>query len=263
MSNKTIIMLSPSSIFTFGAIALVGYLLLSTFYQWYRLRKVPGPFLASFSHIWVARAILTGQQAFIYADLAKTYGHLVRTGPNDIITDDPDVLRRMSAARSSYGKDGFYGATIKYPGQDSMLSTIDVPTHDAIKAKMLGPYSGRETDAMEPIVDSMITLFMQYLRDKSSKSASSGTSGGILDLAQSVTFFTLDIITRVAFGEDLGFLRTDSDIHGFMEQMQSTVKLFAVPMEVPWIRNILTSDWFNKLFGPKPTDKKGLGLIIG
>lgn len=114
------------------------YFAASTLYAWSRLRHVPGPWAAGFSYLWVLRATASGQLAREYDDLVHKYGHLVRAGPELVVTDDPEVIRRMSAARSAYGKDEGYKATIRHPDHDSMLSVVDVQKHDQIKSKLAG-----------------------------------------------------------------------------------------------------------------------------
>lgn len=37
-----------------------------------------------------------------YGTLTRPAGSLVRVGPNELITDDPEVMRRMMAVRSEY-----------------------------------------------------------------------------------------------------------------------------------------------------------------
>lgn len=253
-------MLGLSSTVAAGFLALVIYFFASTLYQWYRLRKVPGPFLAGFSYLWVLRAILSANQSGIYRDLADKYGRLVRVGPNDLITDDPEVLKRMSRARSPYGKDSFYSCTVKHPDHDNIFSMLDVATHDRVKAKLLGPYSGRATDAMEPIVDGFVDALIQYIRNKARPRDGSSASV-VVDLAPITVYFTTDIITRVAFGKELGFLRTDSDVYDLLSETKIAVKFMAAPLAIPWLRNILTSRFFMKLFGPKSTDRNGFGAL--
>lgn len=114
------------------------YLTASTLHTWSRLRQVPGPRAAGFSYLWVLKATASGRLAGIYDDLVQTHGHLVRVGPELVLTDDPEVLRRMSAARSPYGKDAAYKATIRHPDHDSMFSVVDVARHDQIKSKLAG-----------------------------------------------------------------------------------------------------------------------------
>lgn len=256
-------------------VALVGYYLATTLYQWHRLRKVPGPFLAGFSYLWVLSSVWTGDQTGIYRDLAKKYdaggGGLVRVGPNDIITDDPEILKRMSRARSPYGKDTYYRFTIRHPEHDNMFSTVDVAAHDRIKAKMAGPYGGRETVAMEPIVDELVEALVRHIRDKArlglhdddGSDDDDGRGPVAVDLAPISTYFTMDVITRVAFGKEMGFLRTDSDVSGILAHLTTVVRGLAAPLAIPPLRGIMDSRVFQKLFRPKSTDSGGMGLLLG
>lgn len=95
---------SPALAAAVGALVVVYYIA-STTYQWHRLRKVPGPWLAGFSYLWIWKHLNSGQHR-PFEELGGKYGHLVRAGPNLLLTDLPDVLRRMSGTRSPYGKDG-------------------------------------------------------------------------------------------------------------------------------------------------------------
>lgn len=127
------------------------YYALNIVHSWYRLRTVPGPFFASISYLWILWKASSGQSADLYPELGKKYGSLVRIGPNTILTDDPEVLRKMNGARSAYGKDMSYHGSIKQPGFVNMFTTTNIAEHDEIRAKLAGPYGGRETDSMEPL----------------------------------------------------------------------------------------------------------------
>lgn len=80
---------------------------------WHRLRHIPGPSLASFSYLWLAKVTRSTRQWYIYRDLPKQYGPLVRVGPNEISTDDPETIRKVSGVRSPYGKDSWYDAFLQ------------------------------------------------------------------------------------------------------------------------------------------------------
>lgn len=70
----------------------------------------------------------------MYLSWAK--GPLVRIGPNELLSADPDVLRRMSAARSSYTKGSFYESGRLTPGVDNVVSMRDEETHKKMRARM-------------------------------------------------------------------------------------------------------------------------------
>ncbi|KAG8160898.1 hypothetical protein KVR01_009162 [Diaporthe batatas] len=242
------------------ATILLLYYCISNLYSWRRLRHVPGPFMAGVTSLWEMSVTATGQEPWVYNKLAKKHGHLVRISPNTILTDDPEVLRKISGVRKSYVKDAFYSATLKHPDHDTMFSTIDTPLHDEMKARLAGAYGGRETLAMEPIVDDLIEALIQHIRDETSLGLG---RKGIIDFAITTNSFTMDVITRVSFGKELGFLRTHSDVYGLMAAVRDSMRTYTIPMAIPWLRSITTSRFFLRQFGPKKTDKVGPGVVIG
>lgn len=237
--------------------AILTYFVVSTACSWYRLRKVPGPFLAGISYLWNLSVTSSGKDALIYSELAKKYGHLVRIGPGLVLTDDPDVLRRISGVRSTYGKDGFYRASLKHADHDNMFSMMSIPDHDRRKAQLAESYGMSSTLGMEPIVDDLISFFTGYIRGKCVEGSE------VVNFGVMFNYFTLDVITRLAFGEELGFLRSDSDVHGLLAAVRDSIVTASIPITIPWLRDIITSRWFLKLFGPRTTDKSGVGLVTG
>jgi hypothetical protein len=53
-----------------------------------------------------------------HSEIHVNIGPLVRIGPNQLLSVDPDVLRRMSAVRSGYTKGKFYASGRIVPGVD-------------------------------------------------------------------------------------------------------------------------------------------------
>lgn len=250
---------SPTQLAAIAAATFLTYIVISTTYHWYRLRKVPGPFFARISSLYTASITATGQDALVYRELANEYGHLILVGPNLVLTDDLEALRRISGVRSNYVKDGFYKGTIRHPEYDSMFTTMNNAEHDMIKAQLAGPYGGRETLAMEPIVDDLTNLLLQYLRGMC---AGTPELSKVVDLAVIVNYFTMDVITRVAFGHEFGFLRTQSDVYGLLAANRAALRKYVMPLTVPWLRDIIRSKRFQRLLGPKPTDTTGVGVVL-
>lgn len=124
-----------------------------------------------------------------------------------------------------------------------------------------GNLSTDHADSLVPLrsVDGFVTDLVQYLCDKI---ASGPHDSSVVDLAQVSLYFTLDVITRLAFGEELGFLRTDSDVHSLVEQTRDAVSIAFIPLVVPWFRDIAFSRPFIRFLRPQPTDKKGFGVAL-
>lgn len=95
-------MLSASLLFPISSSSVFSAVRYRLAAAWYRLQHFQGPFLASFSYLFIANSQRSGRTYKIYTDLNKRYGPLVRIGPNKLATDDPDVIRKMSSARSTY-----------------------------------------------------------------------------------------------------------------------------------------------------------------
>ena len=109
----------PVTAWMAGFLALATYVMY-VFYEWYRLSHVPGPFWASISRYWMVKESFKMRQPTAIKELNDKYGtfhhgplsfdvysqvilgSLVRIGPNELATDDPEILRRMMAVRSSY-----------------------------------------------------------------------------------------------------------------------------------------------------------------
>ncbi|ORY70987.1 BcABA1, cytochrome P450 monooxygenase [Pseudomassariella vexata] len=236
------------------------YFLISTIFSWHRLRHIPGPPLASLSYLWLMRTATSGAQYWLYRDLPSVYGPLIRVGPNELSSSDPEVIKRINGARNGYQRDPWYLAARFDPYHDNIFTILQAEKHDRLKAKIAGAYSGRETPRAEGIVDDQVKALVKLLRERY---VSTPGKKRVVDLAEVTSYFTIDVITRAAFGEEFGCLRTNSDVYGFFESVKKAWAGIAVALDVPWTRNILFSDLYLRVFGPKPTDEAGLGKLMG
>jgi len=236
------------------------YLVSSSLISWHRLRHVKGPLLAGFSYLFIMRTTTSGKMWEVYKDINKRYGPLARIGPNDLITDDPDIIRRMSAVRSTYRRSGWYGAMKLNPHEDSLFSLRDTPTHDKLKHRCAAGYAGKENPTIESSVDFGIAGFIDLVRRKYLSTESELKP---VDFGRKTQYLTLDTITKIAFSKEFGFLASDSDVHSYVESTESIFVLNQLCGEVPWMYSIFYSDWMLDLMGPKATDEKGLGKLMG
>ena len=90
---------------------LLGYLILDNIRRYQCLAHIPGPRSASLSKWWMVRATAAGDLYFRLLQVSRQYGHLARIGPNDLVTDDPEVLREINGLRSAFVRSDWYNAT--------------------------------------------------------------------------------------------------------------------------------------------------------
>jgi cytochrome P450 len=84
-----------------------------------------------------------------------------------------------------------------------------------------------------------------------------------VDFARIAQYFALDVICDIAFGQPFGFLETDSDIHDYIKTQEALLPIFELFSTLPSLERLTRIRWISRLVMPKPTDKKGLGRLMG
>lgn len=254
--------------FVFWAVAtFVSWYVITAFLAWYPLRHIPGPFIAKFSYLWLARNTYSGKQYLVLRDLHDKYdAPLVRLGPTLVTTNDPDILRRISGTKSPYVRDQWYTTGRFNPHEDNLISRMDTEDHAKAKAKVVPAYSGRESPAMETGVDDQVKTFINLLRTKyalpTTAAATNNDKTPLLDLGDASNYFTMDVITKLGFGKEFGYLRDGTDHYSVLSIIRSLWPFLSTSADVPWIRRVLFWPPFVTLLGPKETDKQGFGALM-
>jgi cytochrome P450 len=228
-------------------------------WQWYRLSHIPGPFWISLSKFWLFQEALKRTQYTSLKEVTDHYGSLARVGPNILVTDDPEVLRKMLAVRSKYTKASWFGAMRFEPGKDNLISIRDEEAHSRLRNKMAAGYSGKENESLEGTIDQQIAALVELI---SAKYVSTPNDYRPMDLALKVQYFTLDVISALAFGRPFGHLKEDGDVYGYIKSAESFVPLMVAFAHVPRFVSLLQSRLFRGIF-PKDSDKIGFGAFIG
>ncbi|KAK5651583.1 hypothetical protein OQA88_11856 [Cercophora sp. LCS_1] len=241
-----------------AGLVVAGYAVYSI-YVWYRLSHVPGPFWAGFSKYWMVKEALKGRQPISFEETIKRYGTIARVGPNELITDDPELLRKTMAVRSPYKRGPWYTAMRFDPERDNLFTMRDEDAHSKLRAKMAFGYSGKENLSMEGTIE---THVMKLVRLIESKYLSTPSSYKPMDFALKTQFFTLDVISDLAFGQPFGFLDADDDVYDYIKITASMIPALTVLSNWHELARILHSPLFRS-FLPKATDKLGFGAFIG
>jgi cytochrome P450 len=251
--------LSPSTLIATICGIVVVAVLADTLRAWYRLSHIPGPFWAGFSKYWMISGSLKGEQPYLIQKANEKYGSLVRIGPNVLATDDPELLRRIMAVKSPYTRGPWYNALRFEPGKDNLFSMRDEEAHNELRKKMAPGYSGKENESMERTVDLHIGKLVELFE---AKYISTDQQYRPVDFAQKIQFFTLDVISDMAFGQPFGYVEQDADVFDFLKITRSFFPVTLVMANVPAIVTLLHSRLFRGLL-PKESDKIGFGAFIG
>ncbi|KAH6981588.1 cytochrome P450 [Ilyonectria sp. MPI-CAGE-AT-0026] len=159
--------------------------------------RIPGPFFAKLSDIWHAYHLSTGTRHILLHDLHKKYGPLVRIGPNTISVDTNEGLQKIFSATSPIDKSPFYQSFA--PGFDSSFAAVG----DAFREKksiLSHAFAQKKLDAME-------VTFMEHIK----KLCEVMTAQKEVELDESLSALTIDILSDVCFGETFDLLHNPAE----------------------------------------------------
>lgn len=112
---------------------------------------------------------------------------------------------------------------------------------------------------MEQTIDNNIAALIRLI---DSKYISTQTTYHPIDFGRKTQYFTLDVISSVAFGKAFGDLERDEDVHKYIEMLEeagpSIILLTVLPLvrfllQLPVLKNVL----------PSAKDKFGFGKVMG
>lgn len=178
-----------------------------------------------------------------------------------LITSDPDLMRRMNAVRSSFTRGPWYAALKLHPERDNITSYIDERKHADIRSRMAPGYGGKENHHLEEEVNERLGKMLSLIKDKYLTCPDQGLFR-VLDLGRVTSFFTLDVISQIAFGQTFGFLEHDDDPFGYLQNLSEMLPAIIVFGVYTELTNILKLPMLKSAL-PKNTDKRGLGRVMG
>lgn len=128
----------------------------------------------------------------------------------------------------------------------------------------LTQYTRKNIRDMEPIIDEQI---LRWLRHVDKNWTSRAGESKPFDIGRRIQYLTVDIITKVSLGEELGDVASDSDKFDFLatvEQGNSVCQHMSVLLELNTLMYYFTKiPFIGPLIVAKPSDQSGVGKIMG
>lgn len=112
---------------------------------------------------------------------------------------------------------------------------------------------------MEATVDTQVANFVHLL---ATRYVSTSHDYRPMDFTEKASFFTLDVISDLAFGQAFGYLETDNDVYDYLKMIKSAIPFMMTVADVPVFADILQSRLLRGLL-PSEADKAGFGAFIG
>ncbi|KAI1095064.1 pisatin demethylase [Rostrohypoxylon terebratum] len=224
--------------------------------NWRRLNHIPGSFWISSTKIWQIATQLRGDWYLELQKLGDKHGKLFRIGPNQLMTTDVDVIRRMGHPKSPYFKAPFYKIFRFIPTQDNSFSLINDHEHLRLRTKLGPGYVGNTF--VESCIDKQCLRLVDLIERKFIS-----TPGNYkpLNITLLSFLFSMDCVGNISFGKAFGCLDEGKDVHNFMKWNEDFFNTAIVVSNFHWLTNIFSKYPFNKIY-PSPLDKDGVGKYI-
>jgi cytochrome P450 len=208
----------------------------------------------------MVKATTSGKNHEYLYNVSLKYGSLARIGPNHLLTSDAELLRRMQAPRSKYRRSIWYTTFRFRPRADNIISVVDEAKHDELRRKMSAGYSGKEVPHLEEHIDRQIKIWVDQIREKY---ISTETVLKPMDLARSVQYFTLDVISDLAFNSAFGDVPEDRDKFDYIKTTEDAIGFMSLLSIFPRVHRWIEQSRIIDLLAPTAKDKTGLGRIVG
>ncbi|KAJ5913994.1 Cytochrome P450 [Penicillium tannophilum] len=179
------------------------------------LSRVPGPFPAKFSNLWVALSARRGQKFAAVDSAHRKYGKVVRIGFNHVSIADERALNVVYGHGNGFLKDHYYEAFIaRTPG---MFNVRDRAEHTRKRKIISHAFSPKSVAAFEPHMAANLQRWVTQLDRISSAGPKSnsldGTPGTFVNFNAMpwFSYLAFDIIGDLAFGSPFGMVNKGKD----------------------------------------------------
>lgn len=138
------------SLISWGFGSLAVYIVLWWFFL-DPLAKIPGPWYARFSSLWLAAQCRRGQRSKAVHELHKKYGDTVRIAQNHISISSVDALNDIFVHDKFYAKGPWY-ATFRTPDPHTtgLVALESVDIHREMRGDLAPAFSARALREFEP-----------------------------------------------------------------------------------------------------------------
>ncbi|KAI1409181.1 cytochrome P450 [Hypoxylon sp. FL1857] len=242
---------------TYTAITcLIGACIVHIVWSWFRLRHIPGSIWISYSKFWQITTQIKGKWYLEVKKLGDEYGDLFRIGPNQLLTTDVDIVRRMAHPKSAYTRAPFYQTFRFNPTQDNSFSLLDEKEHTRRRTNFGPGYVGNAH--VEACVNRQCARLIDLIERKFISTSSQYRP---LDLTAASFFFAMDCVGDLSYGQPFGCLDQGEDVHKFVKWNEDFFSTAIVVSNFHWLTKVFFRPPFNRIY-PSTLDKDGVGKYM-
>ncbi|EPS38807.1 hypothetical protein H072_7405 [Dactylellina haptotyla CBS 200.50] len=200
------------------------------------LRRVPGPFIASFTNAWRLKQNYGRRPEVVHQNLHRKYGDLVRIGPNCVSVGSANEVKTIYGITKLFQKSKFYPVTRPIAAGKEVLGVFDVTSeelHKNLKRPIGHAYAMSTLLDYEPYVDSTIQVLQRRLEELYAD------KDKVCDLGEWLHWTAFDVIGEMTFSRRLGFLERGEDVNNVISETQEQLDYLAVIGQMPFLDKFL------------------------
>ncbi|KAF3902231.1 hypothetical protein ABW20_dc0102824 [Dactylellina cionopaga] len=182
---------------------LIAYLFTVAIHRLYfsPLAKIPGPWWAAISRLWLLSRVAKARAAFDIHGLHEQYGSYVRIGPNEISISEINSVKRIHSVHDPYHKSAFYKRLGS--GLGSIFFIVDQEAYKHRRMAYGNAFSKSNISLMEPVVRKHVETCVNKLKREINNNKTP-------DMMSWIQFMSTDIIGEICYGQDFGMLKNET-----------------------------------------------------
>ncbi|KAK3501419.1 putative benzoate 4-monooxygenase cytochrome P450 [Neurospora crassa] len=222
------------------------YYLVPYFVTYSALRKIPSPFPAQFTDLWLMSVCRRGNRYQRVDELHKKLGPVVRIQPNHVSICDDAAIPTIYGHGNGFLKSDFYDAFVSI--RRGLFNTRDRAEHTRKRKIVSHTFSAKSVQQFEPYMHSNLELFVKQW-DSMIKNSKNPDKAAHLDCLEWFNYLAFDVIGDLSFGQPFGMLSSGAD----MAEIRSSPD--AAPIYAPAIEILNRRGEVSATLGIHPTLK--------
>ncbi|KAF2277506.1 cytochrome P450 3A3 [Westerdykella ornata] len=171
------------------------------------LRRIPGPFPAPFSNLWLMYQARRGRRYLAVDDAHKKYGVLVRIAPNHVSVADADAIPQIYGHGNGFLKSDYYDAFVSI--RRGLFNTRDRAEHTRKRKTVSHTFSAKSVGQFEQYMHHNLE---ELVRQWDTRTAQAKGDYYDMDALNWFNYLAFDVIGDLAFGAPFGMLKAGKDV---------------------------------------------------
>lgn len=212
------------------------------------LSRFPGPFVAKFSGFWRSKRYLRGSWHDDIVEVHRQYGRIVRIAANELSIVDEHAMKNLYGHGHNAAKTAWYSVWDPPNTAPQLFSELDKKYHGFLRKRVASAYAMSAILKYEKYIQDCLDLLLWRLKEKAEL-------GESVDMAKWTNAFAFDIVGELAYGQELGHLRTGTDVNGLRSNIFDIFFALSNLGHFPgqaWILNNRFTQMVMRIMGVKP-----------